>query len=136
MSGVEQDFPKQTQLLSGAHTSLPHDSARRHVTGEAIYIDDIPEPEGLLHIYLGLSERAHARVVDIDLAEVKAAPGVVAVFTAADIPGENDVSPTHLHDEPLLANDLVEFLGQPVFMVAARTRLEARAAVRPAGLNH
>ncbi len=136
MSGVEQDFPKQTQLLSGAHTSLPHDSARRHVTGEAIYIDDIPEPEGLLHIYLGLSERAHARVVDIDLAEVKAAPGVVAVFTAADIPGENDVSPTHLHDEPLLANDLVEFLGQPVFMVAARTRLEARAAVRLAAITY
>ncbi|WP_315834504.1 xanthine dehydrogenase molybdopterin binding subunit [Bradyrhizobium prioriisuperbiae] len=136
MSRAEREFPTQTTLRSGTHASLPHDSARRHVTGEAIYIDDMPEPEGLLHVYLGLSERAHARIVAVDLAKVKTAPGVIAVFTAADIPGENDVSPTHLHDEPLLAIDRVEFLGQPIFMVAARTRLEARAAVRLAEVTY
>ncbi len=128
--------PEQTPLRGGAHVSLTHDSARRHVTGEAVYIDDMPEPEGLLHVYLGLSERAHARIVDIDLAKVRAAPGVVAVYTATDIPGENDVSPTHLYDEPLLATDRVEFLGQPVFMVAARSRLQARAAVRLAAITY
>ncbi|MFG3756711.1 xanthine dehydrogenase molybdopterin binding subunit, partial [Klebsiella pneumoniae] len=128
--------PQETTLKGGVTASLPHDSARRHVTGEAVYIDDMPEPEGMVHVYVGLSERAHARLVDVDLSKVRTAPGVLAVFTAADIPGDNDVSPQHLHDEPLLARDRVEFAGQPIFMVAARTRLEARAAVRLAAITY
>ncbi|MEW6644857.1 MAG: xanthine dehydrogenase molybdopterin binding subunit [Pseudomonadota bacterium] len=136
MSRVERTFPQEATLKSGVAASLPHDSARRHVTGEAVYIDDMPEPEGLVHVYVGLSERAHARLVDIDLSKVHTAPGVLAVFTAADIPGDNDVSPQHLHDEPLLAKDRVEFAGQPIFMVAASSRLEARAAVRLAAITY
>jgi len=72
---------------------LPHDSAAKHVQGAAAYIDDIPEPAGMLHVHLGMSQRAHARIVSMDLSAVRASPGVVAVLTAQDIPGENDVSP-------------------------------------------
>ena len=120
----------------GAHASKTHDSAFRHVTGEALYIDDMPEPAGLLHVQLGLSTKAHARLLDVDLAAVRAAPGVVCVLTAADVPGENDVSPTHRHDEPLLAVDRVEFVGQPIFAVAARTREQARRATRLAKIEY
>jgi xanthine dehydrogenase large subunit len=113
-----------------------HDSARRHVSGEAFYIDDLPEPAGLLHIQLGLSEKARARIVKVDLRPVCAADGVVCVLTAVDIPGENDVSATHRHDEPLLATDLVEFVGQPIFAVAATTREQARHAAKLAMVEY
>ncbi|HEX6014261.1 MAG TPA: molybdopterin cofactor-binding domain-containing protein, partial [Geminicoccaceae bacterium] len=124
------------RIRGAAHDALPHDSAARHVTGEALYVDDLAEPAGLLHVYLGLSTKPHARVVDLDLAAVRAAEGVVCVLTAADIPGENDVSPTHRHDEPLLATDLVEYVGQPIFAVAARTRDQARRAARLAVVGY
>jgi xanthine dehydrogenase large subunit len=114
----------------------PHESARLHVTGEATYIDDLPEPVGTLHGCLGLSQRAHAEIAALDLAPVRAAPGVVEVLTAADIPGENDVSPTHRHDEPILAGTRVAFHGQPIFCVIARTRAQARAAARLAKIDY
>ena len=116
------------RIQGAAYDPHEHDSAQRHVSGEALYIDDLPEPAGLLHVQLGLSTKAHARIVALDLAAVRAAEGVVCVLTAADIPGENDVSPTHRHDEPLLATDLVQFVGQPIFAVAATTREQARRA--------
>ena len=126
-----------SERITGAvHDSRTHDSAARHVAGEALYIDDLPEPVGMLHVQLGLSAKAHARLLRVDLDAVRAAPGVVAVLTAADVPGENDVSPTHRHDEPLLATDLVEFVGQPIFAVAATTREAARRAVRLARIEY
>ena len=118
------------RIQGAAHEARTHDSARRHVTGEALYIDDLPESAGLLHIQLGLSTKAHARITRVDVEPVRAAEGVVCVLTAADVPGENDVSPTHRHDEPLLATDLVQFVGQPIFAVAATTRDQARRAAR------
>ncbi|MDH3525316.1 MAG: xanthine dehydrogenase molybdopterin binding subunit, partial [Acidobacteriota bacterium] len=72
-------------------TPEPHESAHLHVSGEARYTDDIPEPRGTLHAAIGMSERAHAVVKSIDLDPVRAAPGVVAVITAADVPGTNDI---------------------------------------------
>ncbi len=105
-----------------------HDSAARHVAGEAVYIDDIAAPEGLLHAYLGLSRIAHGRLVSLDLAPVRAAPGVVAVLTAADIPGVNDISSTHRHDEPVFATQTILHHGQPLFAVVAQTRQAAREA--------
>ncbi|WP_257883968.1 xanthine dehydrogenase molybdopterin binding subunit [Roseobacter insulae] len=114
-------------------TSDPrHDSAIKHVTGRAEYTDDIPEPAGTLHAYLGLSTRAHARIRKLDLAAVKTAPGVVGVLTEEDIPGENDVSPTGLNDEPVFATGKVEFWGQPMFAVVAETRDAARRAAQQA----
>jgi len=105
-----------------------HDSAARHVAGEAVYIDDIAAPEGLLHAYLGLSEVAHGRLLSLDLDPVRAAPGVMAVLTAADIPGVNDISSTHRHDEPVFATEAILHHGQPLFAVVAETREAARRA--------
>ena len=105
-----------------------HESARLHVTGRAEYIDDIPTPAGTLHACLGLAGRAHARIAALDLGAVRAHPGVIGVLTAADIPGENDISPTGRHDEPVFATGVVQFHGQPIFAVVAETRAIAREA--------
>ncbi len=109
-------------------SASPHDSAAKQVAGEAIYIDDIAAPAGLAHAYLGLSEIAHGRLASLDLAAVRSAPGVLAVLTAADIPGVNDISSTHRHDEPVFATDTVLYHGQPLFAVVAETRDQARRA--------
>ena len=118
------------------HSYQRHDSAHKHVTGLAEYIDDITMPEGTLHAYLGLSERAHAEITRLDLEKVRRAPGVVDVLTASDIPGHNDVSPTGLHDEPIFAEKTVEFHGQPMFAVIAETRDLARRAVPLAEIDY
>ena len=110
-------------------TPLPHDSATLHVTGQARYIDDIPTPAGCLHLAFGLSTIAHGKITALDLEAVRAAPGVVAVLTAGDLPFANDVSPS-IHDEPLLATGEVFYHGQPVFLVAATSHLAARRAAR------
>ena len=120
---------KQTvSIKGGVNTDLQHDSATKHVTGRADYTDDIAEPVGTLHAYLGVSTVAHAMLKGIDLDPVRQAPGVLGVLTAADIPGVNDVSPTGRHDEPLFATDKIEFHGQPLFAVIAETRDAARRA--------
>ena len=128
----DQMHPAQPDLRADDAIRLPmrHDSAHKHVSGEAAYIDDLPEPAGLLHIYLGLSERAHARLRHVDLDLVRKAPGVVLVLTGGDVPAHNEISPVNKHDEPLLATELVEYVGQPIFAVAAHTRQAARAAAR------
>ncbi len=130
-------FPDPTFIISGPmHASRRHDSAHKHVTGTADYIDDLPEPAGLLHGALGLSDRAHAEIVSIDLSEVAATPGVVWVFTGKDVPGINDVSSNGSHDEPLLAETKVEFHQQPIFAVIAETRDIARRAARKAKIEY
>ena len=111
------------------HAALPHDSAPLHVTGAALYVDDVPEPRGTLHLAFGMSTEAHARIVSMDLSAVRAAPGVVAVLIAADIPGENNVGPV-VHDDRLLAEDKVEFVGHPLFLVAAESVKSARKAAK------
>ena len=124
------------RIEGGVHQPRRHDSAWRHVIGEAAYIDDLPAPAGLLHVYLGISAKAHARIGRVDLEPVRTAPGVVMVLTAADVPGVNDVSPTHRHDEPLFATGVVEYAGQPLFAVAAGTRDQARRAARLAVVEY
>jgi len=108
---------------------LPHDAAHLHVTGAARYVDDTPTPAGTLHLAFGLSTSACGTLTAMDLDAVRAAPGVVAVLTASDLPFDNDVSPS-AHDEPLLATDAVHYMGQPVFLVIAETHLQARFAAR------
>lgn len=115
--------------------SLPHDSAALHVAGTARYIDDLPEPGDLLHLAFGQGSEAHARIVAVDLDAVRAMPGVVAVYTAADIPGENDVSPL-ADDDRLLADGVVTYVGQPVFLVAATSRDAARRAARVGRIDY
>ncbi|TPG47180.1 xanthine dehydrogenase molybdopterin binding subunit [Sphingomonas glacialis] len=112
-----------------ATRSRPHDSARLHVSGAAGYADDGPEPPGMLHLAFGQSAQAHAAMRAIDLSAVREAEGVIAVFTAADIPGANDVSPV-AHDDRLLADGEVLCVGQAIFLVAATSRTAARKAAR------
>ncbi len=120
--------PTATQpLASAAGQSLPHESAHLHVSGQATYTDDIPELTGTLHAALGLSPLAHGKLLGIDLATLKAQPGVVAVLTAADVPGLNDCGAL-VHDDPILADGLLQYLGQPVFAVLATDRESARRA--------
>ncbi|HYD93845.1 MAG TPA: xanthine dehydrogenase molybdopterin binding subunit [Noviherbaspirillum sp.] len=113
----------------------PHESALLHVLGEATYTDDIPELQGTLHAALGLSQKAHARIRSIDVSGVKNARGVVAVLTAADIPGTNDCGPI-LHDDPILADGLVQYVGQPLFLVVADSHDNARRAARLARVDY
>ncbi|MEY9324768.1 xanthine dehydrogenase molybdopterin binding subunit [Sinorhizobium fredii] len=116
------------RIRGGVHEKERHESGHKHVSGTAEYIDDIAEPTGTLHGYLGLSERAHAEILSIDFEAVKNSPDVVGVLTAEDIPGENDISPAHKHDDPVFATGKVEFHGQPIFAVIATSRDAARRA--------
>jgi xanthine dehydrogenase large subunit len=113
--------------LRHVHKPLPHDSGAKHVQGAAHYIDDIVEPQGTLHIAVGGAPVARGVIRHIDLDAVRAAPGVVAVITAADIPGTNDISPASA-DEPAFASRRIDFHMQPVFAVVAETRDAARRA--------
>ena len=108
---------------------LPHDAARLHVTGQARYIDDIPTPGDALHLAFGLSTIAHGAITGLDLTAVRAAPGVVDVLIADDLPAANDVSPSP-SPEPLLATGTVHYVGQPIFAIVATSHLAARHAAR------
>jgi xanthine dehydrogenase large subunit len=121
--------PEAARLAHGDRVGIarPHESAHLHVAGAAPYIDDIVELTGTLHAALGLSPVAHGRLLAIDLATLRAQPGVVAVFTAADIPGANDCGPI-VHDDPILAEGTLRHVGQPVFAVIASSRDAARRA--------
>ncbi len=113
----------------------PHESAHLHVAGEAAYVDDLAEQVGTKHIALGLSQCAHARIKLLDLSAVKAAKGVVAVLIASDIPGINDCGPI-IKDDPILADGLVQYIGQPIFAVVATSFVAARQAVRHAVIEY
>jgi xanthine dehydrogenase large subunit len=104
-----------------------HDSALKHVTGQALYIDDMPEPPGTLHAALVLSRVACGRLVRLDSEAARAMPGVVAMLGPQDIPGRNDIAAIG-KNEPLFAVDRIEFLGQTLAMVVADTLDAARAA--------
>ena len=108
------------RIRGGVHSAVRHDSAAGHVTGAARYLDDMPNVPGTLEAALVLSPHAHARIRHIDVSAARAAPGVVAVITASDIPGKNDIAPI-LANEPALAAGVVEYVGQPVVAVAAAT---------------
>ncbi len=114
---------------------LPHDAAPLHVTGQARYVDDIPVPADCLHLAFGLSDIACGRISSIDLSAVRAAPGVVAVIAGTDLAEIPDCSPSN-HDEPLLSDGAIHFLGQPVFLVAATSHLAARKAARLARITY
>ena len=93
-----------SRIRGGVRASIRHDSAAGHVTGSAIYLDDIPAVPGSLDAALVLSPHPHARIKSIDLSAAIAAQGVIAAITAADIPGKNDIAPIRT-DEPLLASE-------------------------------
>ena len=116
------------------HVSRAHESAHLHVSGRATYTDDIPVLAGTLHAALGMSPKAHAKILSMSLDAVRATPGVVAVFTADDIPGVNDCGPI-IHDDPVLAPGIVSYVGQPMFIVVATSHDAARLAARRATIE-
>jgi xanthine dehydrogenase large subunit len=130
-----QRHRESSTITGGVSVSRNHDSSHKHVTGEAIYTDDIAEPAGTLQIYLAMSERAHAAITSLDVTKVRTAPGVAIVLTAKDVPGVNDVSP-FAGDDPMFADDLVQYWGQSLFAVAAETMAQARAAARLAVVTY
>ncbi|MBU2318817.1 MAG: xanthine dehydrogenase molybdopterin binding subunit [Gammaproteobacteria bacterium] len=135
MRKLPQDFTLGTK--NGANNRLlpVHESAIKHVTGQAVYIDDMPEWPNELHVATGLSTEAHADIVSINLDKVRAYPGVVDVIVQADIPGEVDVSPV-LSGDLLLAGDFVHFIGQSIFAVAATSLRAAKQAVALAEIEY
>ncbi len=128
--------PLSRNMIRGTvHVATPHDSAAKQVAGEALYIDDIPEGKELLHLYVAQSEKAHARLIKLDVSKVRTAPGVVAVLTAEDVPGVNDAAPI-AGDDPVFAEDTVEYAGQSLFAVAAESLEQARAAAKLAEIEY
>ncbi|MCR6651032.1 MAG: xanthine dehydrogenase molybdopterin binding subunit [Cellvibrionaceae bacterium] len=121
--------PDDAKAAGGVGKPLPHESARKHVTGAALYIDDLPEPSRLLHAAVGCSQVTCGRIKSLALDEVMAQTGVVAVLTLADVPGHTDIGPVFPGD-PVLADGEVKFWGQPLFAVAADTFDNARRALR------
>ncbi|WP_374764770.1 xanthine dehydrogenase molybdopterin binding subunit [Yunchengibacter salinarum] len=117
-------------ISGGVHTPRQHDSGHKHVSGEALYTDDIAEPRRMIHLYVAMSPHAHGRIDRLDVSAVRAAPSVVDVITLDDIPGTNDASPFAM-DDPIFADGVVEYAGQPLFAVAATSRAAAvKAAAR------
>lgn len=112
---------------SPLHVSRPHESALLHVTGAAHYVDDLPEPAGILHALILASDHAHSRLLAIETGRALAMPGIHGVFTAADVPGDNDIGPIQ-HDEPLLAEGTIHFFGQAVALIVGESIAQCRAA--------
>jgi len=106
----------------------PHESAIGHVTGTAQYVDDQPMPAGTVHVALGTSKVASGKLKSPNLDAVRAAPGVIDVVSASDVPGDNEIGAIFAGD-PLFAEQDISYLGQPVFAVAARSLREALQAV-------
>jgi xanthine dehydrogenase molybdopterin binding subunit/xanthine dehydrogenase small subunit len=110
--------------------ALSHESAIGHVTGRALYVDDVARRRDMLEIWPVVSPHAHARITAIDTSEAALEPGVSCILTAKDVPGMNDVGAVR-HDEPLFADTEVRFHGQVVaLVVGASADLCRRAAAK------
>jgi xanthine dehydrogenase large subunit len=108
---------------------LPHESAWAHVTGEAVFLDDIPPVRGELFVDFVGSPVARGRITGVDTSGAREVEGVVAVLTADDVPGARTFGPV-FDDEAVLARDECHHVGQPVVLVAAETRAALRAALK------
>lgn len=118
-------------MTSGVGRSVKHESADKHVTGEAVYVDDRLEFPNQLHVYARQSDRAHARILRIDTRPCYEFPGVAIAITKDDVPGQLDIGPVVAGD-PLLADGKVEYVGQVVLAVAADSLETARKAAMAA----
>ncbi len=127
------DTHKLTNTLQSK--AVAHESAALHVSGEADYIDDLPELAGTLHCALGLSQQAHATIKSMDLSPVLEMPDVVDVVTVSDIPGNNDCGAI-INDDPIFADGVVQYVGQPLFAVLATNILAARRAAVKAVIEY
>jgi xanthine dehydrogenase large subunit len=129
------DAEKNINAIGGVGQSIAHESAHKHVRGTAEYVDDLPLLPGTLFVATGQSTKPHARIRAIDISAVKNAPGVIDVVVQSDIPGKVDVAPVYSGD-PLLSGDMVEFIGQPIFAVAATSFAAAQRAALLAKIDY
>lgn len=111
------------------YTEMKNIDSYTHTRGESVYLDDIPMVNGTLYAAVYDSPVAHGKILSLDVAEAEKIPGVVRIFTAKDIPGENQIGGI-VPDEELLASDHVHFCGMPVALVVAESEQAARAAVK------
>ncbi|WP_167144664.1 xanthine dehydrogenase molybdopterin binding subunit [Pseudomonas sp. OTU750018] len=125
----------RADITTGVGKSVKHESADKHVSGEAIYVDDRLEFPNQLHVYARMSDRAHARIVSIDTAPCYAIPGVAIAITKDDVPGQLDIGPVVAGD-PLLADGKVEYVGQVVLAVGADSLETARKAAMAAIIEY
>lgn len=114
---------------------FPHESAVGHVTGQAVYVDDMPVSSDLLHGVVVYSRQAHAAIVSMDCSKALAVDGVEVIMTSGDITGKNQMGPV-VHDEPCLATDKVEFIGQAVALIAAHDEETAHQAAKLVEINY
>ncbi len=124
-----------TEKTETVGKSIAHESAHLHVAGAACYVDDIPEPRGTLYAAIGCSCYAHARIRSMDFSRVEDTAGVVCVLTAKDIPAANNHGPV-LADDPIFADEFVEYVGQSIFAVVATSIDIARRAARLAVIEY
>ena len=125
----------RADITTGVGKSVKHESADKHVSGEAIYVDDRLEFPNQLHVYARMSDRAHARIVSIDTSPCYQFPGVAIAITKDDVPGQLDIGPVVAGD-PLLADGKVEYVGQVVIAVAADSLETARKAAMAAIIEY
>jgi xanthine dehydrogenase large subunit len=125
----------RADITTGVGKSVKHESADKHVSGEAVYVDDRLEFPNQLHVYARMSDRAHARIVSIDTAPCYAIPGVAIAITSKDVPGQLDIGPVVAGD-PLLADGKVEYVGQVVIAVGADSLETARKGAMAAIIEY
>lgn len=124
-SVLDADLPRKNQSIG---SSLARVDGRGKVTGALEYAADMVMPR-MLHIHLVRSKAAHAELVKVDCEAALKMPGVEAVITSADVPGEDGFG-VYYHDQPVLAKDKVRFYGEPVVAIVAETLEAAEAAER------
>ena len=135
MSHEEMIAIVKQDLKTGVGKSVKHDSAPKQVTGEATYIDDRLEFPNQLHVYARLSTQAHAKITKLDVSPCYEFEGVAIAITSQDVPGQLDIGAI-LPGDPLLADGIVEYYGQPVIAVAANDMDTARKAAQAAIIEY
>ncbi|MGQ8366726.1 xanthine dehydrogenase molybdopterin binding subunit [Glaciecola sp. 1036] len=118
-----------TQAKTALNRVNKHESADRQVSGNARYVDDMPEPSSIAHAAVGTSEVARGTISQVILDAVLASPGVIDVITSKDIPGHIDIGPV-FEGDPVLADGEIKFYGQAIFAVLADTVSNARRAAK------
>lgn len=113
--------------------SIPHDSSWGHVTGQSVFIDDRPPLRGEVLVGLVGSPVAHGRLLSLDAEPALAIPGVLGVYTAADL--HHNIWGTIIQDQPMLADSELSFVGEPIAVVAAESQEALRAGIKAVKLE-
>jgi len=114
--------------------NIEHESAIKHVTGNAIYTDDIAEPRNLLHAVIGYSNCSKGIIKNINYDEVYKSKGVIDIITEKDIEGINDVGAIFKGDK-IFTSKNIDYFGQPIFAVIATSNILAKKAALKVNIN-